>query len=121
MANERDQELLLDRLCRAVPKWEPSPYFAVRVRNRIQQLQGGRTLPGTIALMAHRLVPMMTAASLCFLLGVVLLTQSLDLAPDEDVRLSDLLPSELETQTITLEDLVASAVPPNENYANPTN
>ncbi len=117
---ERKEILLADRLARAVPQIEPPPFFAARVAARAFQRKPW-ALTASIAWVARRLVPLMTAVSLV----VVVLALWRDQAGStlqSTLPLNEVVLSGAEDRVFTLEDLLlAEREPVQEDEDEPTN
>lgn len=106
MDEDRQEPMLIDRLARCVPRIEPNPFFAARVA-RLAMDQGTRSLTGTIAWLARRLVPLMSGASLVILAFALWTTPQDPSAEVSATTLDEFVLSGLEGGTYTLEDLIA--------------
>lgn len=95
---------LADRLARAVPWIEPTPFFASRVAALAFQREVW-SLPWSITWVARRLVPLLTAASLVVLVLALMRGQSGAAVPGT-VPLNEIVLSGVESGVFTLEDLL---------------
>jgi hypothetical protein len=111
---------LADRLARAVPWIEPSPFFASRVAALAFQREPW-SLPWSITWVARRLVPLLTAASLVVLVLALMRDQSGTTIPGT-VPLNEIVLSGTEGGVFTLEDLLlAEREPIQEDKDEPAN
>lgn len=114
------KDSLVDRLARAVPWIEPTPFFASRVAALAFQREAW-SLPWSITWVACRLVPLLTAASLVVMVLALMRGQSGTIIP-ETVPLNEIVLSGTEGGVFTLEDLLlAEREPVQENEDEPAN